>query len=116
MSAPETPKTRGEGRWFQQPYYTKHGLKKYSRTWFIEYYRDGQRHTEKTGSTDERVAKRLLRKRLNELDEGRFVGPQADRTTVAELKAGLLTDYRVNHRKSLATAEAAWKALELSFS
>ena len=33
MSAPETAKLRGEGRWFQQPYYTKHGIKKYSRTW-----------------------------------------------------------------------------------
>ncbi len=110
MSAPEKPKARGEGRWFQQPY-TKHGIKKYSRTWFIEYYQNGQRHTEKTGSTDERVAKRLLRKRLNEIEDGRFVGPQADRTTVAELKEGLLTDYRVNARKSLETAEAAWKAL-----
>ena len=44
-----------------------------------------KRFFESSGSSDPRDANRLLRRRLQEIHGDRFVGPQQERVTVAEL-------------------------------
>ena len=73
--------------------------------WWIKYSRDGKPYPETSGSTKERDARKLLKKRLGEIASGRFVGPDADKVKVRELAEDYLNDYRVNARKRMDKAE-----------
>ncbi len=55
---------RGMGRTFQR-----------ERLWWISYYVHGTEHRESARSTREGDARRLLKKRLAEIEDRRFVGP-----------------------------------------
>jgi hypothetical protein len=79
--------------------------------WWIKYSRDGKPYAETSGSTKERDARKLLKKRLGEIASGRFVGPDAEKVKVRELAEDYLNDYRVNGRKSLDKGGADGKAL-----
>lgn len=68
--------------------------------WWIKYYRDGQPVRESSGSIVEGDAKRLLSKRLGKLAAGERVVPGAERVRMSELLDDLLTEYRVNGRRS----------------
>lgn len=72
---------------------------------WIEYWVNGVQYRESSGSPDERVAAVLLKRRIAEKRASQygladFVGPQ--RVTVKELLDGLLDDYRIRGRKSMA--------------
>ena len=71
------------------------------KTFWIKYYRDGKPYRESAKSDKESDAKRLLRIREGQVTEGKFPGLYAERTKWDELKDDLLTDYKVNGRKSL---------------
>jgi hypothetical protein len=60
-------------------------------------------------------ALRRLRKRQAEMGTGRLVGPDIERTTFEDLARMLVTDYTVNQRKSLETAQGSLKALRSVF-
>lgn len=60
---------------------------------------------EATSTKDKAEARRLLQARLGQLAEGRYVGPAADRVTLRDLAALVLTDYRVNGKKSLGVVQ-----------
>lgn len=81
--------TRGDGRLYQR-----------GRIWWIQYCHRGHVFRESARSEDERVARRLLRKRLGELTVGVFLGPKAERTTFEDLAKEIENDYRINGRKS----------------
>jgi len=85
-----------EGRVFKRP--GTHNL-------WIAYYVDGIEYRESSASTDQRTAEALLKHRIAEKVASRaglidFIGPQ--RLTVDALLDGLLDDYRIRGRKSLA--------------
>jgi integrase len=76
---------------------------KRGKTWWIAYYSpDGRQICESAKTPDKVEARRILQARLGQIAEGRYIGPAAERVMVEELTEGLLDDYRVNGKKSLA--------------
>jgi integrase len=73
---------------------------KHSRRWWIQYYVRGERKREPSHSTKRGVAEKLLQRRQGEMAVGRYVGPEAERVTVADLLRMVEDDYRLNERKS----------------
>lgn len=74
--------------------------------YYIAYYTpDGKQICESAKTKDKAEARRVLQARLGQLAEGRYVGPAAERVTFADLAEGLLTNYRVNGRKTLVHAK-----------
>jgi integrase len=77
--------------------------------WWIAYYVKGVEHRESAGKVlsrpdaglSEKDAMKALKIRLSEIHGGRWVGPQQDRVTLAELLDALILDYKNNGRKSL---------------
>ena len=63
-------------------------------TWHIRYTVNCKRRQESTGSSNRRDAVRLLNKRLGEIADGRYTGPDPERTTFAEID-GMIA----NHHK-----------------
>ena len=53
--------------------------------WWIAYYFNGKEIRESAKSRNEADARRLLKKRLKEIHGSRFVGPQEEKLTVADL-------------------------------
>jgi integrase len=105
---------RGQGRVF----------KRSSGKFFIAYY--GPKPTGEHGEIRERAgdrekdAERLLKARLRELAIHRaglrnFLGPGAERVTVAEILTGLERDYEVRGRKSLGTTRSHLKPVRAFF-
>jgi integrase len=79
---------RGDGRIFRQ---------KGSSYWYFSYYLHGKEFRESSKSTDHDTAVRLLRRRLKEVGAAQlgaraFVGPKAERITVAALLQALRED------------------------
>ena len=94
--APNTPTNlRGFGRIFRR-----------GRTCWIAYYRRGHEYRESTHSESDAVARKLLKKRIGEIESRRFVGPTEERVTFDALAAGLTTDYQLRRLRSGRTATA----------
>jgi hypothetical protein len=79
--------------------------------WWIQYSVRGKVYRETSGSTKQADATKLLKKRLGAAGLGKPVGPDLERTTFEDLARMLTSDYRVNNRKSLETAQGSVKAL-----
>ena len=77
--------------------------------WWIKYYRHGRAFRESTKTADDNKAGKILNKRLAEIAEGNFMGPQLERTKVDELAEMFLRDYRINGKKSIDDVGARWK-------
>jgi integrase len=84
-------------------------------TFWIKYYRNGKPYRESAKSGKESDAKRLLRIREGQIEEGKFPGLQAGRTRWDELKDDIVRDYRINGRKSFVRLEISIKHLENHF-
>ncbi|MCX6543794.1 MAG: tyrosine-type recombinase/integrase [Acidobacteria bacterium] len=69
--------------------------------YWIRYYRDGKRYEESTHSKKEGAAKRLLRLREGAIEQGVPVTPKIGRLKFDDAAKDLITDYRVNGKKSL---------------
>ncbi len=80
--------------------------------WWIQYWRDGQRFRESvqkaTGQNTQKAARELERKRLGEIENGIFVGPQGRRLRLSDLKALLDEDYRNRQNRSGDRVDQAW--------
>ncbi|MDD5242475.1 MAG: site-specific integrase [Syntrophorhabdaceae bacterium] len=74
-------------------------------TYWIKFYRDGKNYRESTRSSKESKAKRLLKLREGQIEEGQFPGLKLEKTTFDELAKDYLTDYQINGRKSLFRAD-----------
>lgn len=75
------------------------------KTYWIKYHRGGKAFRESSKSQKESDAKRLLRLREGQIAEGKFPGLQVERVRWDELAEDLVTDYKLNQRKSLVRAE-----------
>jgi hypothetical protein len=73
--------------------------------WWVQYYFNGRKHRESTGPPNLPDAMRLLRSRLEEIGRGRLVGPAIEKTTFDDLAELLLTDYRINRKRSITRIE-----------
>jgi hypothetical protein len=79
---------------------------KRGKTYWIAYYGpDGKQVCESAKTTDKTEARRTLQARLGQLAEGRYVGPAAERVTFEDLAEMILTDYRINGKKSIGDVE-----------
>jgi integrase len=67
--------------------------------WWIQFYDHGRQVRESSGSTDERDAKRLLRRRLGEVALGMHC--RAREVSYEEIRDAFFLDYQTKHRKSL---------------
>src|SRR6185312_13474140 len=72
----------------------------YSKYWTIQYFKDGRRIREATGTTDWVEASKLLRQRLVEIDRHEHVTREAKPARVEELCKALEADYRKKHHIS----------------
>lgn len=75
--------------------------------WHIQYNVRGVRHRESSGSSNRADAVKLLKKRISDVNVGKPVGSQIERTTLRDLTQMLLDDYRANGRKTDLTATIA---------
>lgn len=89
---------RGTGSLFKKPG---------SRIWWIKYYRGGVPVRESTGTANKITAGDTLKDKIAPTLQA-LAGPRIGRMRIAELADGLLRDYRVNARKSLASTELRW--------
>jgi integrase len=80
--------------------------------WWVKYYQHGRAIRESTGATRETEAKRFLKLREGEVAQGKRVIPHGDRLRFEELAADLLTDYRVNGKRSLDKAQRSVRHLQ----
>jgi integrase len=73
--------------------------------WWIKYYRDGKPLYETSGSAKHDDAKDLLKRREGDVARGVPVTPKVQRITIDELLADVVTDYKVNGKRSIADLE-----------
>jgi len=85
---------RGQGTVYQR-----------SSTWWIQYSVRGKVIRESSHSSERKVALKLLKQRNGESARGRVLGSVAEKVTLAEMKEALLTSYRLEGNRSIATAE-----------
>lgn len=76
-----------------------------SNVWWLRYYRNGKRHEESSGTTKKTEALRLLRLREGAVAKGEPVTAKVGRVTFDEAAQAVVTDYRVNKKKTLAQVE-----------
>lgn len=80
-------------------------LRKRGSIWWIRYYRSGRRHEESSHSRKKGDAERLLKTREGDVARGVPITPKIGQLRYEEAAADVLTDYRVNGRRSLPDAE-----------
>ncbi len=73
------------------------------RIWWIQYYHRGRSFRESSHSENEAEANKLLKRRFGEIAAHQFV-PDEEKVTFEDLAGGIVTDYKLNARKSLDTA------------
>lgn len=91
------------------------GVYQRGQTWWIQFFVHGKRVRESAGSSNRADAVRLLKQRIADVQAGKPVGSQIDRTTLADLTEILLNDYRANGRRSIDRVEDAIKHLREFF-
>jgi integrase len=93
-------KARGTGLIFQPTWKDrKTGEIKTSTVWYIQYNVRGKRIRESSESRNQAVAARLLKKRIGEAASGKPVGPDIEKTTLADLKRMIEDEYKANGRR-----------------
>ncbi|RJR47707.1 MAG: site-specific integrase [Desulfobacteraceae bacterium] len=75
------------------------------KTYWIKYYRNGKPFYESSKSKTETVALRLLKRREGEISQGQLPGVFFDRVKFEDLKDDLVSEYKLNGRKSLDSLE-----------
>jgi integrase len=81
----------------------------------VQYCYRGKIYRESCRSTHRTNAIKLLRRRLDEIGRGRLLGPNIERTTFEDLAQMILTDYRMNKRKSLRSITLSLQHLYATF-
>jgi integrase len=97
-------KARGEGRIFQR-----------GAIWWIAYSRNAHEMRESSQSTEDREARKLLRRRLEELKKPEFVGPAEKKLDLEDLEQKLKADYIRHGRKSWKTVTHCLKPVKAYF-
>lgn len=98
------------GSLFRPRYRRAGGQVVQSAVWWMKFYDgNGRCIRESTETDDKREAQRALTVRVAGVLRGEPVRPHVGRVTVADLVADVLTDYRVNGKRSLQDAERRWE-------
>ncbi len=95
-----TKRTRGTGSLLQR-----------GRIWWMQYCQDGRVYRESTGTNVKAIAESKLRKRLTEIEAGKFRGLAAEKMTVGEMMKTLFTkkeNGELHHAKSLDWDKRRW--------
>jgi integrase len=74
-------------------------------TIWLQYRQHGKLMRESSGSTKERVARRMLRSREGDVEHGIPIVPTRDRITFDDAAEDMLNDYRTNGKRSLKVCE-----------
>ncbi|HEY2922034.1 MAG TPA: site-specific integrase, partial [Candidatus Binatia bacterium] len=82
---------------------------------WIAYSFRGQMFRESAHTTDEKVARKVLKQRLKQVERPGFVGPKEDKWTLADMKARIEANYERKQNRSLKTVEYCFKHLEAAF-
>src|SRR5438876_3429303 len=90
-------------------------LYKRGNVWWVKYYRNGKPLRESSGSEKESEAKRLLRLREGDIARGAPVTPKMGRVKLDELAQDVITNYRINQKKSLGHLERRFRKHVLPF-
>jgi integrase len=90
-------------------------LYKRGNVWWVRYFKNGKSYSQSSKSSDERVARRLLRQKLGEIRAGTFIGPVQERLVFEDLVASLRADYKLKGNRSGRIAEMALRRLGESF-
>jgi integrase len=85
---------------FRLWYRGRDGKRRQTTTFFIKYYVKGKPIRERTGLTDAAQAASLRRRRLTEIEEHRYVGPRAEKTTIADLEELVKDEYSAIGRRT----------------
>jgi integrase len=104
-------KNRGMGGIYR-PTYTQRQpdgtrVTKTAAVWWISYNLHGKRTRESSESTNRADATRLLKQRIGDMQAGRPVGSQVDRTTLDDMLGMVEADYKANGRRSLDRVQQA---------
>lgn len=91
------------------------GARVYGRIWWIAYSVRGVQHCESSGSSERKLAVKLLKRRLAESANGKVIAPKAERLTLAAMLDDLETDYRDKGNRQLRSVERARAHLERFF-
>jgi integrase len=83
--------------------------------YWIAYYHRGREYRESSESDKESAAKKLLKKRIGEVAQGRLRGANQDRLTFDDLVQALLADYQINGRRSMRSARLSISHLRKFF-
>jgi hypothetical protein len=86
------------------------------KTWWIKYYRNGKPYFESTHIKNEKLARKKLQAREGQISEGNFPGLRVEKILYDELAEDLITDYKMNERKSLDRVENSLLHLNAYFS
>jgi len=86
-------------------------LKPPSKNWTLQFYRDGKRIREATGSDDYDAAKKLLRQRLREIDTHEYQERSGRPVCVSDLYSNLQLANQVKQRDG-ADHAGRWRHLE----
>jgi integrase len=97
MNEHATPRPRGSGSIYQNG----------SAVWWVKFYVRGIARRESSHSTDRKVAEKLLKRRLAEVETKTYI--VRTNVKIDELIADLFAEYRQQGRKSIKTAEWRWK-------
>ena len=83
--------------------------------WWVKYYRNGKSYRESSGSRKQSDAKHLLKLREGDIARGVPITPKVGRVKIDELAEDVMTDYRVNGRRSLIHLEIRFRRHLLPF-
>jgi integrase len=83
--------------------------------YWVAYYHRGKEYRESAESESESAAKKLLKKRIGEVAQGRHVGASQERMTFNGLAQALLADYQINGRRSVRSARLSISHLRKFF-
>ena len=82
---------------------------------WIAYSHRGKEYRESSWSESERVAHKLLKKRLGEMGRGRLIGPIEEKVTFEEMAQDLLQDYEINGKRSVSSVRRSLSHLRPYF-
>jgi integrase len=102
----EKRRQRGTGSIFRKPP---------CRKWVIQFYKNGKRIREATGTTEYDTAKKLLRQRLHEIDKNEYLARHGKPARVEDLYDALLDHNRINRKGRARELPGRWKHLSSAF-
>ena len=103
---PRPRRTRGTGSVFRKPP---------CKLWVIQFYRNGRRVREATGTADIGEAKRLLRQRLHEVDQNTYLARRGRPAKVADLYEALKAEREANRKGRKRELPGRWRHLGPAF-